>query len=359
MRRDGWRDSDNLYQRMISPKKIAAIRTYLKKQKRVFINNIVVTLPPNVQAVLKDKTTIKIADLNKIEPITIKLPDEANTIGIIDGQHRVFAYHQTAKDDPEIALLRRQQNLLVTGIIYPPETTDIEREKFEAKIFLEINSNQANAKTPLKQAIGLVIDPFASASIATRILNRLAKQGPLSGYIQQYFWDKNKLKTSSIVSYALMPLVKTSGSDSLFSIWTHANKNEVARGSNDTALNDYIEFCSTHINIFLGAIKANLDNARWTADKNVAVNVISTTYINSFLIVMRILVIKSTSFTFDFLKSKLDGLEKFPFSSYRSSQYRRMAEAIVNDHFGGMPVGNVSLPQSQVRQRVKAKRRRK
>ena len=116
LRKDGWRDSMNLYQRMISKSKIEAIRTYLKKQKRVFINNIIVTLPPEVQPLNEKLQTVDPASLKHTAPVTIKLPDRPNSIGIVDGQHRVFAYHETANDDEQIARLRIQQNLLVTGI---------------------------------------------------------------------------------------------------------------------------------------------------------------------------------------------------------------------------------------------------
>lgn len=173
LRKDGWRDSMNLYQRMISKPKIEAIRAYLKKQKRVFINNIIVTLPPEVKPLNAQNDTVDTATLKQTAPVTIGLPDRPNSIGIIDGQHRVFAYHETANDDSEIAQLRVQQNLLVTGIIYPPKITDAEREKFEARLFLEINSTQTNAKSQLKQAIGLVLEPFSSESIAARVLSLL------------------------------------------------------------------------------------------------------------------------------------------------------------------------------------------
>ncbi len=162
LRNDGWRNSDNLYQRMISTKKIKSIRAYLKAQKRVFINNIIVTLPSDVHPLTDDNKTIDTHTLVNTAPVKIQIPNRANSIGIIDGQHWVFAYHQTAQDDPEIALLRVQQNLLVTGIIYPSNIHNLDREKFEARLFLEINSTQTNAKADLKQAIGLVIAPFSN-----------------------------------------------------------------------------------------------------------------------------------------------------------------------------------------------------
>lgn len=91
--------------------------------------------------------TVDASILNSTAPVTIKLPDKPNSIGIIDGQHRVFAYHESKDDDADIAALRIQQNLLITGIIYPEGISDLEREKFEAKLFLEINSTQTNAKS--------------------------------------------------------------------------------------------------------------------------------------------------------------------------------------------------------------------
>jgi DGQHR domain-containing protein len=337
LRKDGWRDSLNLYQRMISKSKIESIRAYLKKQKRVFINNIIVTLPPEVKPLDEEMKTVETATLKKTSPVTISLPDKPNSIGIIDGQHRVFAYHETVNDDSQIALLRVQQNLLVTGIIYPPNLSDIEREKFEARLFLEINSTQTNAKSHLKQAIGLVLEPFASESIAARVLSQLAKTGPLQGVVEQYFFDTDKLKTSSIVSFGLKPLVKTSGTDSLFSIWTHAAHDEVADGGNDEALAEYVDFCVTTINRVLVAIRKNLSPGRWTTDPKAEKRVLATTYVNSFLITLRLLIKDGASLADLDLEKAFAGIDDFDFGKYHSSQYKRMAEQIVDTHFGIKP----------------------
>lgn len=334
LRKDGWRDSMNLYQRMISKPKIEAIRAYLKKQKRVFINNIIVTLPPEVKPLNAQNDTVDTATLKQTAPVTIALPDRPNSIGIIDGQHRVFAYHETANDDSEIAQLRVQQNLLVTGIIYPPKMTDAEREKFEARLFLEINSTQTNAKSQLKQAIGLVLEPFSSESIAARVLSLLAKTGPLNGVVEQYFFDTDKLKTSSIVSFGLKPLVKTGGNDSLFAIWTHPARDEVAAGENDLALAEYVGFCVEAINRVLIAIRKNLSTGRWTTNPKAEKRVLATTYVNSFLITLRLLIKAGKPLTDAALEKAFAGIDDFDFSKYHSSQYKRMAEAIVEKHFG-------------------------
>ena len=333
LRKDGWRDSLNLYQRMISKLKIEAIRAYLRKQRRVFINNIIVTLPSEVNPVDDKNNAVNSVSLKKPARVTITLPERPNSIGIIDGQHRVFAYHETVIDDPQISSLRKQQNLLVTGIIYPPNLAIVEREKFEARLFLEINSTQTNAKAQLKQAIGLVLEPFASESIAARVLSQLARTGPLQGVVEQYFFDADKLKTSSIVSYGLKPLVKTGGTDSIFSIWSNPARQDVAQGKNDAALSEYITFCVVVINRLLVAIRKNLPSGRWTTDPKAEKRVLATTYVNSFLIALRFLIRDGRSLAETDLEVAFVGIDKFDFSKYHSSQYTRMAEQLVEQFF--------------------------
>lgn len=208
-----------------------------------------------------------------------------------------------------------------------------DKEKFEARLFLEINSTQTNAKAQLKQAIGLVLDPFSSESIAARVLSNLAKTGPLAGFIEQYFFDTNKLKTASIVSFGLKPLVKTSGTDSIFSIWTDPNKADVATGTNGIALDSYISFCTATINRLLVAIRQNLSSGRWTTDSKSKKRVLATTYVNSFLITLRLLIERGKSLADSELKQGFAGIDDFDFSLYHSSQYGRMAEKIVDTHF--------------------------
>jgi hypothetical protein len=162
----------------------------------------------------------------------------------------------------------------------------------------------------------------------------LAKKGPLEGFVEQYFFDTNKLKTASIVSYGLKPLVKTSGTDSIFAIWFHTGKDDVGLGKNSEALDAYISFCASTINRVLGAIRQNLSKGRWTTDSKVEKRVLSTTYVNSFLILARLLIEKNKSLTEADLKKGLSGIDNFDFSLYSSSQYKRMAEKIAETHFG-------------------------
>lgn len=333
LRADGWRDSLNLYQRMISRSKVEGIRAYLKREKRVFINNIIVTLPSEVKPLNNDGETIDTKTLTDTAPVKIKLPNMPNSVGLIDGQHRVFAYHETLADDPEIAALRVQQNLLVTGIIYPKDLKAKDREKFEAKLFLEINSTQTSAKAPLKQAIGMVLEPFSAESIAARILSGLAKTGPLAGFVQQHFYDTDKLKTASIVSFGLRPLVKAKGNDSIFAIWDHVDKEKLSEQSDEDLLDNYIAFCISTINVFLSSVKRNINSERWTTDSKVPGRVLATTYVNSFLITLRLLIEKSMDLDQTSILKKLSGLNDFNFGAYHSSQYAKMAENIVGTFF--------------------------
>lgn len=333
LRKDGWKEGDGLYQRMISKGKVEAIRKHLREKRRVFINNIVVTLPDNTKILDERGDTKNIGSLRKTEPVQIQLPDEFNSVGIIDGQHRVFAYHEGGSHDDKIKSLRDRQNLLVTGIIYPKDTNPLKRTKFEATLFLEINSNQTNAKSDLKHAIGLILKPFASASIGKEVINRLNETGPLFDQFERYFYDTQKLKTTSIVSYALVPIVKLQGNDSLFKLWEHSEKEALTEGKSKTALNDYIDFCANEINKFLIATRKVLPKDKWTPSQKVKGRILTTTIINGFIICLRKLIENNQTGSTEYYENKLKELSSFPFDAYRSSQYGRMATDIYNKFF--------------------------
>ncbi|MFD2036060.1 DGQHR domain-containing protein [Belliella marina] len=325
LRSDGWRDEVGLYQRMISKAKISAIRKYLKTEGRVFINNIIVTLPSTTKLLDKNRNTVDPDKLTKTEPGIIEIPKGYNYIGLIDGQHRVFAYHEGGLYEDNIAKMRKRQNLLVTGIIYPPGVKSIDKTKFEANLFLEINSTQTNAKSDLKQTIGLMLKPFSSESIAKAVINRLNGMGALEDMFEKYFFDRDKIKTTSIVSYGLKPIVKLSGTDSFFSIWDNENKNDLLNNSNnEDLLSDYISFCSENIDYIISAIKQKIDLSKWTTDRNVKNKVLNTTAINGIIICQRLGLEDGIIGNLEFYKEKFDKVNSFDFSSYKSSQYASM-----------------------------------
>lgn len=202
-----------------------------------------------------------------------------------------------------------------------------DRIKFEAKLFLEINATQTNAKSDLKQAIGLLLNPFSPESIAKDVLNHLNdNNGPLFDQFERFFYEKNKLKTTSIVSYALKPIAKLSGMDSFFRVWAHSNKAALLDGKDMDLRLKYVEFCATQLNQFLGAARACLAD-RWTADKAMKNRVLTTVTINGLIICFRKELEVHKLHGYDYYKEKFGTqLAAFNFKKYKSSQYTRMGQ---------------------------------
>lgn len=326
LRKDGWKDDAGLYQRMIDKSKVENIRKYLKREHRTFVNNVIVTLPDSTKILDINNDTIDPTKIKKTEPVTIQLPLEANSVGIVDGQHRIFSYYEALSEDNEIRTYRNRQNLLATGILYPPTLSQAERSKFEAGLFLEINSTQNAAKSDLKQAIALITAPFSPDSIGKRIIARLGASGPLEGMIEKNFFDKEVLKTTSTVSYGLRPLVRLDGEESLFSVWDEKKKAEVSSQENLDALLEYVAFCTTHINTFLGAVRATVGSSSWMVRNKDNGGLLSVTFINGMLIFFRKLSTSRGLLSFEQYKNSLSKLSGIDFTQYRSSQYNRMAE---------------------------------
>lgn len=334
LRRDGWNDEGGLYQRMISTGKISAIRKYLKTNKKVFVNNIIVTLPDSTKTLDDNGDTIDVSTIEETSPVNITIPNEFNCVGIIDGQHRVFAYHEGGSFEEEISILREQQNLLVTGILYPRNVDRLTKTTFEARLFSEINYNQKKAPPDLIQAINLLLTPYSPTSIAKQIINILNDgNGALADAFERYFYEKDKLKTTSIVSYGLVPLVKLEGDDSLFKIWNNSDKDDLAKGNNEALLMAYIGFCATEIDHFLAAVKAVMPNSKWTSEKSIKGRLLTTTMVNGFIMCLRRLVEEGKTASVSSYMTSLKELDKFDFSVYHSSQYGQMGRDIYDKFF--------------------------
>ena len=327
LRKDGWKDTTGVYQRMIEKKKIELIRGYLATKRRVFVNNIIATLSPETKITDSKGNTIDFSEIKKTTQVNIHLPGKFNSVGIIDGQHRVFSYHEGGTKDASIAPLRTQQNLLVTGIVYPEDIDEAERARFEAELFLEINSNQTNAKTDRKQAIGVLLRPYSAESIARMVIEKINEDsGPLGEQFERASYDTGKLKTSSIVSFGLRPLVKLSGNNSLFFEWPEDDKGTLASKPTSLLRQAYVDFCFLKINEAFLAAKKLLPKERWTSDRAVENRFLTTTNINGILLLIRIMIENGEEISLSAFTSKFSkGLATFDFSAYHSSQYGRMA----------------------------------
>jgi DGQHR domain-containing protein len=337
LRKDSWRDPDGLYQRILIGSKIKNMRKYLTNAKRVFVNNIIVTLPP--QTIINDPSTGQNADnekLTMVSAVKITVPLQPNMIGLIDGQHRVFSYHEAPNDtlEKEIAKQRIRQNLLVTGLIFPSSWTQNQKREFEAKLFLEINDTQAKAKTLLKQSIEVILNPYSTLAIAKEVVNRMSRRGPLSGLLQTNFFDPpDRIKTSSIVSYNLSPLIKLSGDDSLFFAWDKKDKarltdSKTPSDERKTLLSEYIEYCGKQINEFLLEAKMALGPENWQVSTAKNRQFLNTTSIGGLLACIRLLIANNQLKGKPHYSAKLTRLKSIDFSSYRSSAWRSLGEDI-------------------------------
>ena len=242
LRAQSWRDDECLYQRLLIRNKIVSMRKFLVTEKRVFINNIIVTLPS--QSVVQDEHGRVITDSpeKQIRPVTIQIPKKFNTIGIIDGQHRVYSYHEGHDDfDKVIAKLREKQHLLLTGIIYPDGIAESRRQRFEANLFLEINDKQKRVKSDLKQAIERLVTPYTAVAISKSVITELAASGPLTGLLEVHFFDVGKIKTASIVTYGMCHIVGLEAEHSLYRVWRGEGKSRIRRQKD--VLDRYVAFC--------------------------------------------------------------------------------------------------------------------
>lgn len=334
LRKNGWINPNLSYQRILDMKKIKEMRRYLSDHQRVYLSNIIATLPASTKIRhLETHDQLSVNDLNQVKPVSISIPDEFNVIGLIDGQHRVYSYHEGADAfDSKIKTLRVKQNLLVTGITYPENVSEEERVLFEAKLFLEINSRQTKVKTALTQEIELIVNPFSVIAVAKSVLMRLSSSGALRDKLEEHvFDDGKKLKVSSIISYGLKPILKREGADSLFAAWGEESmKLEIMGASNQQSLEKFIDFSATEINALLNAVKKSFPSG-WSIDHES--RLLTPTSINGFIKCLRLILENQNPRGFDVYVAKLADIENFDFSHYRSSQWNQLGIDLYEEYF--------------------------
>ena len=344
LRRDGWRDNSHLYQRILVRNKIAKMRRYLVDQKRVFVNNVIVTLPSDTD--IKESPQKGAPTLDKARPVSISIPAGYSVIGIVDGQHRVFCYHEGNDTlESKIAQLRKRQHLLITGIIYPPDIKDSARLEFEARLFLEINDTQTRARPALRQDIETIVRPFSGIAVARRVIAQLARHGAYAGLFQlAYFDSSSKIKTSSIVSYGLRPLVKFDGDDSLFAAWKNPQKSRLkerekksTRGAGYEAdvelLEKYVEFCVRSLNDFFLAAKLSYGPDNWDTESEKPSVLLRPTSINGLIACLRRAIECGMPLSQEAHKKRMGTISSFKFGNYKSSQWNALGEALFTRHY--------------------------
>ena len=160
----------------------------------------------------------------------------------------------------------------------------------------------------------------------------LGEQGPLESYLKQYFYDKDKIPTTSIVSYGLSPLVKLSGDDSLFKLWKNREKESLIKGNNKQLLNLYKEFCVSELNKILEAFKNNVSEDKWTPDKKIS-RFLTPTSINGLINCLRLLIKNNKTGSTEYYQEKLKQISNFKFEDYKSSQWTSLGDELYKKFF--------------------------
>ncbi len=336
LRKDSWEESMFLYQRLIEKDKVKSIRAFLAQKGEAFYNNIIVALPDNVTFEDDAGTPILVENIGDFQHCKLVLPDEMNSICIIDGQHRIFAHYEapaTEKYELQIAPLRRQLHLLVTGLIFPTEMKGPERKQIQSQIFLDINDNTKKVAPNVLTHIEMVKDPFSDIGLARRVIERLNKKRVFLNRFELSALDESKIKVASIIKFALRYLVTVTpaeGKTSLYAYW-RGNK-EAFQQKDEASLNDYIEFCANSIDLYFSAIRDAFKSS-WNDPASKMLSVIS---INGFIIAFNRQLNKYGVSDYPFYSSCLRKLS-IDFSKngfpYTSSQYRKFSGRILAEAF--------------------------
>ena len=336
LRKDSWEESMFLYQRLIEKDKVKSIRAFSAQKGEAFYNNIIVALPDNVTFEDDAGTPILVENIGDFQHCKLVLPDEMNSICIIDGQHRIFAHYEapaTEKYELQIAPLRRQLHLLVTGLIFPTEMKEPERKQIQSQIFLDINDNTKKVAPNVLTHIEMVKDPFSDIGLARRVIERLNKKRVFLNRFELSALDESKIKVASIIKFALRYLVTVTpaeGKTSLYAYW-QGNK-EAFQQKDEASLNDYIEFCANSIDLYFSAIRDAFKSS-WNDPASKMLSVIS---INGFIIAFNRQLNKYGVSDYPFYSSCLRKLS-IDFSKngfpYTSSQYRKFSGRILAEAF--------------------------
>nr|WP_179275139.1 DGQHR domain-containing protein [Rhodococcus sp. 06-1059B-a] len=335
LRKDNWGYSINLYQRMLDASRISKIRHFVANEGSGFLNNIIIGLPEDVIFQRRDKAAIEIGEIQDYGAYRMVIPDEFNSLCIIDGQHRVFAHYEgTDELEARVAAVRSKVHLLATGLIFPASMDELERMQLQSSIFVDINSNTKPVPPDVLLAIQSLREPFAAESVARRILDNLNTRPTFRGLFQLTQMDKAPIKIASIVRYALRRLVDIKSEVGLFVHWV---KNEPSRTQlrdekDLSLLEEYVKHCAATLDIYFGALKTH-HKGEWTDSES---KIISTTAINGMIIALT----KSLPALGVLNFAQYDSLAsdwRIDFSKknfkYASSQYAMFSQDVLRDMF--------------------------
>ena len=337
LRKDNWEDSIFLYQRLIEKEKIRSIRAFLAKKGEAFYNNIIVALPDNIKFEGDDGKNIEANELGDFQHCTLIIPNEMNSICVIDGQHRIFAHYEgpiNDKYEEKIRELRKQLHLLVTGLIFPKNMKEAERKQIQSEIFLDINDNTKKVAANVLTHIEMIRNPFSDIGLARRVIEKLNGKRVFLNKFELSSLDENKIKVSSIIKFALRYLVAIQlheGKTSLYA-WWEGDKKSLEIYDDENMLSEYIEFCAKVLDVYFSAVKS-VFSKEWHDPDSKLLSVIS---INGFIIAFNRQLSKNGVNDFDYYNRCIKKLSVsfarngFP---YTSSQYHKFSDQILKEAF--------------------------
>lgn len=338
LRKDNWENSIELYQRLIERNRIQSIRKHLATKKTTFYNNIIVTLPRNVSFTDENNNPVELSEIQDYKKShTLLIPNEFNSICVIDGQHRIFAHYEGDDNlEATIAPLRQQFHLLVTGLIFPDDMDDLSRRKYESEIFLDINSNAKPVPPDVLLFIQTLQDPYSDLGISRRVLEKLNQRAPFHNLLQLSLMEASRIKIASIIKFALRNLVEITDDperkDTFYYHWSQQSGKNLKTNPNANDLDEYINYIVNLLSIYFGAVKSTY-GAEWDDTDS---KLLSTTAINGYIMALR------RSLQLDGPKDhafyvQAISKEKFDFSkgnfAYTSSQYNKFSKVILEKCF--------------------------
>jgi len=336
-RRDNWESQlGQYYQRLMDKPKIEKIRAHLAKEGRTFIDNIIVSLPEGTafsKIDNKKRTDIDISSFASISNVQISIPYKINSIGIIDGQHRVYGHYEGSDvHERKIKALREKRHLFVSGIFYDENKfDDLKKRTFESSLFLQMNSTHKKVNTDLIQFIETLKSPLSPVGVAGNVLMRLNKKSPFLDLFQLSPLDKGGIRTPTIIKYGLQSVVEINQEkETLFKYWKNTHKSSLHGSKPSKAYEAYISFCADALSVYFSAVKCN-NKAAWNLDKDN--RLLSSTAIVAFLRSFSASLKKYKGVKdFEFYNGKLKQLNqsfsKAGFAKYGSSHWRGLSEKI-------------------------------
>ncbi|MBD2753534.1 DGQHR domain-containing protein [Spirosoma validum] len=334
LRKDSWDSSIGLYQRLLDKKKLENIRKFLSEHKRTFIDSIIVTLPFDtsfsaLNLETKKEDQIDIFSAIGFSNISMTIPYKINTIGIIDGQHRIYSHYEgTDSLEASINTLRKKRHLFVTGLLFDKtKFTEYSKRKLESEIFLQINNEQKTVNRQLLQYIKSLTDPYSSVGIANNVIKYLNQNKPFSGLFSDSALVKGGIKTPTILQFGLQSLVALDESEdnfTLYKFWILSGGDKV---TDDGTLSEYVIYCGKKLSDYFCALKDKYKHDWKPRNKNEGI--LSATTIVAFLRAYKIsLESQNGPKDFEFYNNRFKNLD-VDFSKYVSSHWNSLALEIV------------------------------